>query len=120
MSPGLFILLAVAVIVFILIQRGKKGSFTATDTMFSQAGVTVDMAKQTITIKGKTYSVDKVTHVRTETPPNKPLAAFDCVISIKDFNNPENRIRFINEAQANKFMQRLITAIEQAGGPVIR
>ncbi len=112
---GLVILAAFAA--YTVYRRFKSGTFTANDTMFSQAGVTVYFQKQKISYKGRDYSINAVTNVRTETPPRNQTMAYDCVISISDFQTPEIRLRFVNRSQANKFMQRLCTAIEKAGGP---
>lgn len=112
---GLVILAAFAA--YTVFKRAKAGSFIVNDTMFSQAGVTVYFQKQKISYKGRDYGINAVTNVRTESPPRNQTMAYDCVVCISDFQTPEIRIRFINSTQANKFMQRLCTAIEKAGGP---
>ena len=112
---GLVILTAFAA--YTVYRRFKAGTYIANDTMFSQAGIIVYFQKQKISYKGRDYGINAVTNVQTEPPPRDQTMAYDCVISLSDFKTPEIRLRFINRGQANKFMQRLCTAIEKAGGP---
>lgn len=105
---------------YIVYKRLRAGGFTANDTLFSQAGITVYFQKQKISYKGRDFALNAVTNVRTEPPTRGQTLAYDCVVSLSDFKTPEIRLRFINAGQANKFMQRLCTAIEKAGGPSYR
>lgn len=102
---------------YTLYKRFSAGVYSANDKQFSQAGVTVDFEKKKITIKGREFGIDQITKVRTRPPLINKAMAYDCVISISDFKLPEHRITFASSTAANKFMQRLITAIERAGGP---
>lgn len=115
---GLVVLAAFAA--YTVYRRFKAGTFIANDTLFSQAGVVVYFKKGIIQIKGKDFNLNVVTNIRTEPPPRNQTMAYDCVLSLNDFILPEHRIRFVNEKNANQFMQRLCTAIEKAGGPVFR
>jgi hypothetical protein len=105
---------------YIMYNRIKAGTYKADETMFSQAGVTVYLKRQKIALKGREFTIDAITNVRTEPPKRDRPLAYDCVISLKDFSLPEHRIRFVNSSKANQFMQRLVTAIEKAGGPSFR
>lgn len=111
--------LALMAIGLILLFRSMKGGYTANANAFSQAGVTVDFIKRVVIIGGRQFNPDQITHIRTQDKPGV-WAAHDCVISIRDYGLPEHKIRFASESAANKFMQRLCTATEQAGGPRIR
>lgn len=112
--------LFIAYALYTLYKRFSAGTYTVNDKQFSQAGVVVDFEKKKIRLKGREFELKQVTNVRTRPPLVDKRMAFDCVISLADFNLPEHRITFASSTAANKFMQRLCTAIEQAGGPAFR
>jgi hypothetical protein len=114
------IALFAAYAVYTLYKRFSAGVHTVNDKQFSQAGVVVDFEKKKVFLKGREFELNQVTNVRTRPPLVAKRMAFDCVISLSDFKLPEHRITFASSTAANNFMQRLITAIEKAGGPTFR
>ncbi|MDO6430923.1 hypothetical protein Q4E93_10015 [Flavitalea sp. BT771] len=91
------------------------------DREFRQAGVRIDFTRGTITVKGKSYPVGKVTGIRwealTSSHKHGNSIAKTVTISLDDIVKPHHKILFISKGHAQKFMQRLAVALRKAGGP---
>jgi hypothetical protein len=118
-----FIIVAIVGIFGYLFFKGFSNTrFTADENEFKQGGVTVNFKKQTIEINGNNYNVNQVTGIRTkafqrETRRNASSKAKNVIIEVDDFKKPTHKVLFVTSGQAEKFMQRLSTALRKAGGP---
>lgn len=94
----------------------SNDKYTVNEYEFRQAGVLVTFATGKITIKGKTYNATDVQGI--ETLHISKLAA-QISIKVDDFNTPIHKIhiRGVGKGAAEKFVQRLSTALRKAGGP---
>ena len=52
-----------------------------------------------------------------ETRRNASSKAKNVIIEVDDFKKPNHKVLFVTSGQAEKFMQRLSTALRKAGGP---
>jgi len=105
---------------FLIFYTIKQGKYNESASQFTQARVTIDYTNQTITIKGRSYHVDKVTGIqiqafRSERRGNSKSK--NVVIEIEDISKPVHKINFLSRRQAEKFMQRVCVALRKAGGP---
>lgn len=118
-----FIIMAIVGIFGYLFFKGFSNTkYTADDNEYKQAGVIVNFKNQTIQINGHSYNVNQVTGVRMkdfarETSRNASSKAKNVIIEVDDFKKPHHKVVFVTSGQAEKFMQRISTALRKAGGP---
>ena len=114
-----FIIIAAIIIYGRIYLKGRK--YVANEKEFKQSGVTVDFIKKTIQIGGKTYGVNQVTGIKwralTSSHKHGDSQMKTVVIDIDDFEKPHHKISFMSGGHAEKFVQRLSTALRKAGGP---
>ena len=96
--------------------------YTADENEFQQGGIVINFKNQTIKINDHLYKVNQVTGIRMkaferETRRNASSKAKNVIIEVDDFKNPMHKVLFVTSGQAEKFMQRLSTALRKAGGP---
>ncbi len=115
----IFIIIAAIIIYGRIYLKGKK--YAANDNEFKQSGVDVNFGNKTITIKNKTYNVNQVTGIRWEALTSNHKHGDSqmkvVIIDIDDFDKPHHKISFMSKGHAEKFVQRLSTALRKAGGP---
>ena len=113
---NLAVIVAVLMVLFVVasgIFYLRRNAYIENEHSFSQAGVTVDYAAQTIAIDGRPYSVHAVNDVRHD-------ADQGCVaVAINDAQNPLHKIEFASPRDAEVFAQRCLAAIAKAGGPLL-
>lgn len=113
--------IAVLAILIYLYYKGLSNTvYTASENEFKQGGVTVNFSKKTILINQHKYNVDKITGIRTKsfsTGRTGSSKAKNVIIEVDDFKKPIHKIMFVTSGHADKFMQRLTTALRKAGGP---
>lgn len=86
-----------------------------TPNSFSQRRVRVDYRAGTITMpKGNTYSVSSVRALRWEDFPKS--GSFHAYVEVDDLSRPTHPVSFSTLDGPEKFVGRLRTAIEKAGG----
>lgn len=114
------VLIILAAIIFYGRLYLKGVSFTVDERLFKQAGVIIDFYDHTITLKGKTLPVGKVTGISmeafTSTRKHGDSMAKRVTINLDDFSKPQCHILFISKGHARNFMQRVATALRKAGG----
>ena len=120
MEKFLILIVIVAIIIYGRIYfKGKK--YVANDNEFKQSDVTVNFGNRTIKIKNKTYNVSQVTGIRwealTSSHKHGDSQMKTVVIDLDDFEKPHHKISFMSKGHAEKFIQRLSTALRKAGGP---
>lgn len=120
MEKFLILIIIVAIIIYVRIYfKGKK--YVANDNEFKQSDVTVNFGNRTIKIKNKTYNVNQVTGIRwealTSSHKHGDSQMKTVVIDLDDFEKPHHKISFMSKGHAEKFIQRLSTALRKAGGP---
>jgi len=111
-----FILIASLVVAFsyLIYRYFKSKALVATDELFSQNGITIHYANQTITIGKKSYDVNKVTGVSIRNHGNSTALQ----VEVDDIKHPIHRAVIIGSANTcDQFMQRVCVALRKAGGP---
>jgi hypothetical protein len=120
MENFMLIIIVVAVLFYSLLFF-KGVHYTVDDREFKQAGVRINFANNTITVKGKTYRVGQVTGIRmeafTRSHRHGNSIAKTVTIDLDDFSKPHHKVLFISKGHSRKFMQRLSIALRKAGGP---
>ncbi len=115
----MLIIIVVAVLFYSLLFF-KGVHYTVDDREFKQAGVRINFANNTITVKGKTYRAGQVTGIRmdalTSSHKHGNSMAKTVTIELDDFKKPQHKILFISKGHSRKFMQRLSVALRKAGG----
>lgn len=103
--------LIVVIIVYVIYKLFKGGSARGNADGWGQRGVHVDYKSQTITIKGRKYSVFDVRGLR--------LIQGRVRIAVNDMDKPEYDIwAGAGTTEPTKFYRRLTMALEKAGaGP---
>ena len=119
MENFMIFIIVIAVLIYgRLIFKGIH--YTADDREFKQAGVRINFADRTITVKGKTYKAGQVTGIRmdalTSSHRHGNSIAKTVTIELDDFAKPQHKIVFISKGHSRKFMQRLSVALRKAGG----
>ncbi len=114
------VLLGLGLLGYFFFKGFSNTRFTANENEFTQGGVVVNFKNKTINIKGNLYNVNQITGMRTKAFSSERRGdskAKNVIIEIDDFKRPTHKILFITSGQAEKFMQRLSTALRKAGGP---
>lgn len=121
-------LLAVVILIWVVKAASGLSNRAATfdESRFSQAGVTVNFAAQTIEIKGKTFPITSVRGLRWEATKLKRSTGSiggdlahsfsHAYIEVDDFNKPVYKIDLAGTGAAETFISRLSLAVEKAGG----
>lgn len=118
---GYFYLLIAAVIVYYIYIYIRGSRYSLNEKEFKQGNITVNFIQKTIQIKSKTYSVNQVTGIQwralTSSRKHGDSQMKTVVIDLDDFERPHYKMSFMSQGQAEKFVQRLSTALRKAGGP---
>lgn len=91
----------------------RKLAYKNSDDGFSQAGVSVNYGKKTISIKRKTYSVDAVSGISFRQPLDDGTTLV--AIKVQDMKKPVHEIMFNESGSAQTFVERLSLALSKAG-----
>ena len=105
-------IISILVLVYVVIKDKANSKVITTENSFEQAGVKVLFDTGKITIKNKTYDVKDVTGIETIFSQREHVV----VIKVDDFNAPLHKIKILGRNEADKFTQRLSTALRKAGG----
>lgn len=116
MVGGILIAAVVGLIALYIFYFNRNRS-TSTEDQFTQAGVSVVYASQSISIKGKTYPVSDIRGLRWVSGKGQHGNVSEAVITVEDMKKPTYKIAFITPGEAEKFVERLSMAIAKAGGP---
>lgn len=118
---GYFYLLIAAVIVYYIYIYIRGSRYSLNEKEFKQGNITVNFIQKTIQIKSKTYSVNQVTGIQwralTSSRKHGDSQMKTVVIDLDDFERHHYKMSFMSQGQAEKFVQRLSTALRKAGGP---
>ncbi|PZX49115.1 hypothetical protein [Algoriphagus chordae] len=107
-------------LIFLFFKGFSNSKHMASDTEYSQAGVTVNFSEQSLTLKNKKFNVSQVTGIKmkhNESGRRGNSKAMNVFIELDDFDYPSHKIMFLSSGQGEKFMQRLSIALRKAGGP---
>lgn len=113
----LFIALGVLIIYYIY-QYFAGMKVVATDSLYSQRGLTIDYTAGTMKFRSHTFPVKQISGITLITDRNGNRKSYHMRIDIDDIKKPNIRVPVIGSStQAESFMQRICVAVRKAGGP---
>lgn len=118
----LLVLILIVVTVWKVYRFFTDGKIVETDELFKQRTVTIYYKTGKIQIGNKTYDVNQVTGIVTNTVTNSNgRNAYHVTIELDDIRNPVHKIGVHGGLKtAEQFSQRLCVALRKAGGPNFR
>jgi hypothetical protein len=97
------------------------GKIVETDELFKQRTVTIYYNTGKIHIGNKSYDVNKVTGIVTNTDTYNGRNTYHVTIEMDDIRNPIHKIGVHGGLKtAEQFSQRICVALRKAGGPSFR